>query len=333
MFGLPVLSTRHQSRRARPVWTRTASFVGAAMLLTIIGSAQEKAAAPAAPPPDNKPAEFVGSATCQTCHEDIFNAFQKNPHQMVETDKKRGWDTKACESCHGPGSKHAESASADDIRQPAKLNPGEADGICLTCHRNQSTHSGRINSSHARNQVSCTACHSIHKNGPNGLVARKAPQINTLCAGCHADVWASFQKPYKHRLPEGAMSCVDCHNPHGSALPKLIQTTRSNEPGCAKCHGDKVGPFAFEHAPVRLEGCGTCHQPHGSANPRMLTRHEVRYVCMECHSNLPVPNPAASSTLGTVGPAIHNLLSPRFQNCTLCHQKVHGSYANRALTK
>ena len=333
MFGLPVLSTRHQSPRARPSWTRTAGFVGAAMLLTILGSAQEKAAAPAAPPPDNKPAEFVGSTTCQTCHEDIFNAFQKNPHQMVETDKKRGWDTKACESCHGPGSKHAESASAEDIRQPAKLTPGEADRICLTCHRNQSTHSGRINSSHARNQVSCTACHSIHKNGPNGLVARKAPQINALCAGCHADVWASFQKPYKHRLPEGAMSCVDCHNPHGSALPKLIQTTRSNEPGCAKCHGDKVGPFPFEHAPVRLEGCGTCHQPHGSANPRMLTRHEVRFVCMECHSNLPVPNPAAGSTLGTVGPAFHNLLSPRFQNCTLCHQKVHGSYANRAFTK
>jgi DmsE family decaheme c-type cytochrome len=333
MFGLPVLSTRHQSPRARPSWTRTAGFVGAAMLLTILGSAQEKAAAPAAPPPDNKPAEFVGSTTCQTCHEDIFNAFQKNPHQMVETDKKRGWDTKACESCHGPGSKHAESASAADIRQPAKLTPGEADRICLACHRNQSTHSGRINSSHARNQVSCTACHSIHKNGPNGLVARKAPQINALCAGCHADVWASFQKPYKHRLPEGAMSCVDCHNPHGSALPKLIQTTRSNEPGCARCHGDKVGPFPFEHAPVRLEGCGTCHQPHGSANPRMLTRHEVRFVCMECHSNLPVPNLAAGSTLGTVGPAFHNLLSPRFQNCTLCHQKVHGSYANRAFTK
>jgi DmsE family decaheme c-type cytochrome len=308
-------------------------FVGAAMLLTFIGSAQEKPPAPAAPPPQNKPAEFVGSTTCQTCHEDIFNAFQKNPHQTVETDKKRGWDTKACESCHGPGSKHAESASAEDIRQPAKLKPGEADRICLTCHRNQSTHSGRINSSHAKNQVSCTACHSIHKNGPYGLVARKAPQINALCAGCHADVWASFQKPYKHRLPEGAMSCVDCHNPHGSALPKLIQTTQSNEPGCAKCHGDKVGPFPFEHAPVRLEGCGACHQPHGSANPRMLTRHEVRFVCMECHSNLPLPNPGANSTLGTVGPAFHNLLSPRFQNCTLCHQKVHGSYANRALTK
>ena len=329
----PVTTTRRASS-ASPVRLGLAGLVGAVMLLVTSGSAQDKPpGAPATPAPaaDNKPAEFVGSTTCQMCHEDIFNGFQKNPHQVVETDKKRGFDTKACESCHGPGSKHAESASAADIRQPAKLKPAAADALCLTCHKNQSTHVGRLNSSHAKNEVSCTACHAIHKNGPHGLVARKADEINQQCAACHANVWASFQRPYKHRLPEGAMSCVDCHNPHGSALPRSIQTTRANEPGCAKCHGDKVGPFPFEHAPVRLEGCGTCHEPHGSANPRMLTRHEVRYVCMECHSNL--PGPKSGSTLGTVGPAIHDLRNPRFQNCTLCHQKVHGSYTNRTLLK
>src|SRR5438876_219858 len=121
----------------------------------------------------SKPAEFVGSEMCQACHEDIANAFKKNPHQLVETDKKRGWETKACESCHGPASKHTESLSAADIRQPAKLKPADTDRVCLTCHLNQPTHTGRINSSHAKNQVSCTACHSIHSNGPNGLVARK----------------------------------------------------------------------------------------------------------------------------------------------------------------
>jgi hypothetical protein len=40
-------------------------------------------------------------------------------------------------------------------------------------------------------------------------------------------------------------------------IPKSMAT-------CVKCHGDKRGPFTFEHAPVRLEGCGACHQPHGS---------------------------------------------------------------------
>lgn len=320
----------------RPPWAHLPKLAVAALILTVNawGAAQEKAASPAAPPPaDNKPAEYVGSTTCQTCHEDIFNAFQKNPHQSVETSKKRGWETKACESCHGPGSRHAESATATDIQNPAKLKPAQTDSTCLKCHLNQPTHAGRLQSSHAKNEVSCVACHSIHKNGPNGLVARKPAEVNAQCAGCHQAQWASFNRPYKHRLPEGAMSCVDCHNPHGSLQPKMMQTVRSNEPGCLKCHGDKAGPFTFQHAPMKLEGCGACHEPHGSANPKMLTRQDVRFVCLECHSNLPVPQPAATAPLGTVPPGFHDLRSPRYQNCTLCHIKVHGSYVDRALTK
>ena len=129
------------------------------------------------------------------------------------------------------------------------------------------------------------------------------------------------------------MSCVDCHNPHGSVLPHMMQTANANEPGCFKCHGDKRGPFTFEHAPMRLEGCTACHQPHGSANPRMLIRAEVRFVCLECHSNLPAATLPVNGALGTVPPAIHDLRSPRFQNCNVCHQKVHGSYVSRDLLK
>ena len=325
------------TRRARrlPAARGAMLWAMAALFTANIWSAQDKpgapAAPPAAPPADTQPKQYVGSQTCQLCHEELFNAFQKNPHEQVDITNKYGWATRTCESCHGPGSKHADSAVAADILNPPKLKPAEADKICLTCHLNKPTHVGRINSSHARNQVSCTACHSIHANGPNGLVARKQSDINKLCAGCHANVWASFQRPYKHRLPEGAMSCVDCHNPHGSFLPRSIQTVSANEPGCFKCHGDKVGPFTYEHAPMRLEGCTACHVPHGSANPRMLTRPQVRFVCLECHSNLPTPTP--TPTLGTVPPAIHDLRSPRFQTCNLCHQKVHGSYVSRDFLK
>ena len=285
-------------------------------------------------PAENKPAEYIGSEMCATCHEDIAKAFAQNPHHMVETDKKRGFETKACESCHGPGSKHMESMNKADIRNPARLNAAQADKICLTCHLNQPTQAGRINSSHAKNQVSCVACHSIHKNGPNGLVPRRQADINALCGSCHQDVVASFQRPYHHRVPENAMSCVDCHNPHGGVPPRsMMQSAYANDPGCFNCHGDKRGPFTFEHAPVRLEGCGACHEPHGSANPRMLTRAQVSYVCLECHSNLPTPTPPANGTLGTVPPALHDLRSPRFQNCNLCHQKVHGSYVSREFLK
>src|SRR6058998_608610 len=88
-------------------------------------------------PADHQPAAYVGSEVCQACHEDIFNAIRKSPHQVIESDKKRGWDGKTSESCHGPGSRHAESGSAEEIRNPAKLAPVQVDKTCLKCHLNQ----------------------------------------------------------------------------------------------------------------------------------------------------------------------------------------------------
>ena len=85
MFRLSVLRTP-QAFSPSPRTPGLAALVGAAMLLAISGSAQEKPGAPVpspaeskqAPaeskspetkPPDNKPAEFVGSTTCQMCHD------------------------------------------------------------------------------------------------------------------------------------------------------------------------------------------------------------------------------------------------------------------------
>jgi DmsE family decaheme c-type cytochrome len=162
------------------------------------------------------------------------------------------------------------------------------------------------------------------------MAARTPAAVNQQCGSCHANAWAQFQKPFHHRLPEGAMSCVDCHNPHGTTRPAMTRSFAANEPGCLKCHGDKRGPFTFEHAPVRFESCATCHEPHGSANPRMLARQEVRLLCLECHANLPT---VKASVSGVVPPSFHDLRSPRYQNCTICHQKVHGSHVDRNLLR
>jgi len=291
-------------------------------------AALKAAAQPALPP------GYAGSEACQVCHQDIYDAFPKTPHSAVETSKKHGFVGTACESCHGPGQKHIDAPSADTIRNPGKLAAPAADKVCLTCHLNQSTQVGRLESSHMKDQVSCTSCHKVHANGGHDLVIRKASAINAQCASCHLNVWAEFQRPNHHKLPEGAMSCVDCHNPHGSIRPAMAQAFTANEPGCFTCHGDKRGPFTFEHAVVRFEGCGACHEPHGSANPRMLTRQEVRLVCLECHANLmTAPGNSTNSALGVVPPAFHNLRSATFQNCTVCHQKVHGSYVDRNLLR
>jgi hypothetical protein len=65
----------------------------------------------------------------------------------------------------------------------------------------------------------------------------------------------------------------------------------------------------------------------------MLTRQVVRLVCQECHSNFQALPASKGGTLGSIPPAFHDTNSPRFQNCTNCHQKVHGSYVSRDLLK
>lgn len=280
--------------------------------------------------------KYAGSQACQLCHEDIYRNLMKTPHGDVEhgglAGPKGDWKEHACEACHGPGNAHANSMNANEIRNPRKIATSQVDETCLGCHLNQETHSGRLVSSHAKQGISCVSCHSVHGAGGQALVVRNSAGINQQCASCHLNVWASFQNPYGHKLKENSMNCTDCHNPHGSSRRPMGQTFAAGEPTCFGCHADKRGPFTFEHAPVRQEGCSACHVPHGSANPRLLAQHEVRLVCLECHANL--PGVAAKTTAaGVVPPALHDLRSPRFQNCTMCHQKIHGSYTDGFLIR
>lgn len=308
-------------------------WLGLVFAAAPFGAAAQASKAAETPPAAAPAPSYAGSDACKICHEDIYNTFAKTAHEQLETSAKKGWMGKACEACHGPGQAHTEGPSADNIRNPAKLAPGAVDQLCLTCHLNQPTQVGRLESSHARDQIACTSCHKIHS-ADHPLVVRQADAINTQCRSCHLNVWAQFQRPFHHKLPEGDMSCVDCHNPHGSILPAMQQTFAANDPGCIKCHGDKRGPFTFEHEPLRLQGCQACHEPHGSANPRMLTRAQVRFVCLECHANLPGQFANGTAKIGgVVPPAFHDLNQPVFQNCTVCHQKIHGSYVDRNLLK
>ncbi|MDE3195527.1 MAG: DmsE family decaheme c-type cytochrome [Acidobacteriota bacterium] len=291
--------------------------VPAAIVLLFAAGAPAKRSAPKKFGP-----EYVGSETCQACHEDLYNEIMASPHKVADH---------ACESCHGPGADHAGSADATKIKNPLKLPAQQTDRICLACHLNQTTHDGRIQSSHMKDSVACTTCHTIHGKGPVGLVPRRQEDVNALCGSCHSSIVAQFQKPFRHKVPENAMTCVDCHNPHGSSRLAMGQSFGANEPGCLNCHGDKRGPFTVEHPPMRYEGCTACHEPHGSANPRLLIRADVRQLCLECHANL--PGVTKNPTAGAVPPAFHDLNSPRFRNCTVCHQKIHGSYIDRDFLK
>ena len=68
--------------------------------------------------------------------------------------------------------------------------------------------------------------------------------------------------------------------------------------------------------------CMAFHTPHGSANAKLLARSQVRQLCLECHSN-------AHEIGAPDTPNFHNQATLRYQNCTTCHVKIHGSHAER----
>ena len=282
---------------------------------------QDKPAAPAdqtAPSASALKPGYAGSEACAACHEDKVPAALAH-HKALETSKRHHWAGMACEACHGPGKDHAESGDITKIVSFKSLSSTKVIQVCLGCHANAQRISGRRTDPHSRNEMSCTSCHVIHRPVAEPLLVKASTD---LCFTCHTDVKGEFTRPYRHRLQEGMVTCVDCHNPHGTVRNAALKSFSANEPGCLKCHGDKRGPFVFEHAPMDLKGCTECHEPHGSVNPRMLVRADVKSLCLECHTLTP-------KVIGGPPPAFHDVSTPRFQNCTTCHVKVHGSNVDR----
>ena len=222
-----------------------------------------------------RPAEYVGSDVCQGCHEDIFNAFQKNPHALVDTSKKRGWEGKACESCHGPGSKHAESASADDIINPGKQQPAEADRICLKCHLNQPTHIGPHPKQPRQERRELRRLPRHSQDGPQRPGARASPSaVNAQCAACHGPslgaVPAAVQAPAVRRAPCRARIAT---TRTAASCRATCQTFAANEAGLLQVPRREARPVhlrARAHAPGRLRAAATSRTAR--RNPRMLTR-------------------------------------------------------------
>src|SRR5713101_4413033 len=276
---------------------------------------------------------FVGSNVCKTCHPDVWSTFYKNPHYKSIAAGNLPAEQTGCESCHGPGKAHVEGRGGKaTIIAFSELDPKQVLDKCLRCHAETLSRANIRRSSHTLSDVVCSGCHSIHKSPvPKFLLAKRQTD---LCYGCHGNVRAQFSMPFKHRVNEGFMSCTDCHNPHGAfaptwrmaSRPRLMDQALSNEEPCLKCHSEKRGPFLYEHEPVRVDGCETCHLPHGSTNSRLLRRPVVFTMCLECHNGA-APFGRQNAGVLAITPS-HNMADPRYQNCTTCHVRVHGSNAD-----
>jgi DmsE family decaheme c-type cytochrome len=258
--------------------------------------------------------QYAENNICQTCHQEVWDKhFANTPHSALLKGEQHG-----CQSCHGPGQAHVDGGG--DISKVIRfetLSPAQTAAICTKCHQSSLETQNFAKSAHLASGVSCTSCHSPHNSKDVNFLLVK--QQTDLCYGCHAAQKAEFARPYRHRVDSGLIQCSDCHNPHGTQVGHQVRAAAGQFAVCTKCHTDTMGPFVFEHAPVKTEeSCLNCHTPHGSTNPRLLQVNNVNFLCLRCHT--PNMKGAAGQPIGPV----HNQNS-KYQACTMCHTQIHGS--------
>ena len=272
----------------------------------------------------------TGAALCVTCHdEEDLPDMSKTAHGF-SADKR----VPDCITCHGPSPTHARKP-ADVAERPHPdrmfirkfaLPANERSAVCLSCHNKDSNRALWAGSQHDNADVACNSCHKIH--GNRDKVLSKATQAE-VCYTCHKEQRAQMSRPSHHPVPEGKMACSDCHNPHGSAGPKLVKRDSINDT-CFTCHAEKRGPFVHQHDPV-VEDCDNCHSPHGSTIASMLkTRAPI--LCQQCHTPHTAGGVGAVGGQNGVSALIGNTAAGKNvvniwqgRSCLNCHTEVHGS--------
>jgi DmsE family decaheme c-type cytochrome len=264
-----------------------------------------------------------GDAKCTRCHDESEEypvlAIGKTKHGTLADAR-----TPTCTSCHGESETHINRpADAKERPKPErvfnKTSVTSADAqnqACLTCHQGGK----RIHwqsSMHASRDTTCTTCHQVHT--AHDKVRDKLTQPE-VCFTCHKDQRAQINRPSRHPIREGMVSCSDCHNPHGTVGPAMMVRDTVTDT-CDTCHMEKRGPFVRNHPPVQ-ENCAICHNPHGTTNANLL-RQRPPFLCQECHEPTSHRGTQPGNVLGTGTATNRAVILAR--GCVNCHTNIHGS--------
>ncbi len=220
-------------------------------------------------PPLIPGASYVGMDTCAACHEKEVKNFKYAAHARVtipgEGERVEG---QGCESCHGPGSLHAEDGTGKFI-----VNPGKKPESCFQCHLDKSAEfSLQFHHPVKEGRMSCNDCHDSHGSDIYLAKGKLVARANETCAQCHREQ----TRPYVFEHEAMREGCTTCHNPHGSINDKMLVERDNNL--CLKCHAQVAAPTAaarsvtigkFDHTAFLSQGTcfsAGCHTAiHGSS--------------------------------------------------------------------
>lgn len=156
------------------------------------------------------------TADCGVCHkEKLAPRYVHAPVEMKE-----------CKSCHDWS-----------VEKHAVVVEKSAPAVCYDCHSDKQA---QVDSSKFQHPVAgdCLTCHSPH--GTDKKHQLKA-DVFSLCIGCHEEKAINHpvgRHPVRFAtLKSGEeISCISCHNPHGSEFEKLKKFPGGRMDICSQCH-------------------------------------------------------------------------------------------------
>jgi hypothetical protein len=202
----------------------------------------------------------------------------------------------ACEECHGPGVKHADSTLAADIFSPKKADKERALDDCAQCHGPRSPLFPLLDAD--------------HRFRPGQRYEDFYDPIVVLIGGKHSGDFFADGRPksssfeYQAMLQsacyrKGGATCLTCHTApheqHGSDELRL-----PGDESCRGCHAAEFAAGEKHTRHARPVGCLACHMPKVVAGvldkfadhaidvpvPGNSARHEVPNACATagCHA-------------------------------------------------
>ena len=175
-----------------------------------------------------------------------------------------------CESCHGPGKLHSQTAKPEDIVNPARLSVARSMDVCLSCHQ-----AGRPPGDEFAWPVGYQ---------PGMDLSRFWKGFDPEAGKQSAEFWHNGTA-HKNRVQgntflqsvmhDAGIQCSVCHDSHGSRHLSLNVKSAATNALCLTCHGPdkKAGPkYAVlsdhtHHGPLSAGSrCIECHMPKTGEN-------------------------------------------------------------------
>lgn len=206
----------------------------------------------------------------------------------------------ACESCHGPGARHAETRDPADIVHPGRVPPSVGLAICGQCHGTRTPlfpildaarrfQPGQTYDDHYQALVVTAGAERSKDFFADGRPRTSSHEYTALLQSrCHL---------------EGEATCLTCHAPPHE--PSAHHELRDADPdaSCRTCHTGvaRTGRAHTRHEAPGAQQCVACHMPAVVTGvldefadhaldvpiPENTARHGIPNACNVCHTDAP----------------------------------------------